>query len=328
MSAKAQAASKAKESATEAEELKVAESVNEIEDETQTPETTDAKTDQPEKFAKAGKRSKKTIEEEKAEFERQERKLDRKEAEESGESEIKKGPKPVTRPLIERRGKKYQAAAQKVEKGKSYPLAEAIKLAIETSTVEFDPTVEIHVRLNVDPRQADQNIRATVSLPNGNGKKIRVAAFVADDQIKLAQDAGADLAGENTITDLLAKERLDFDILITTPAMMPKLGKYARLLGPKGLMPNPKAGTVATNVTDAIKESKAGKVEYRVDKQSILHLGIGKLSFGTDKLQANADALLDSLKSQKPASVKGVFVRSIAISTTMGPGIKVENTLN
>ncbi len=288
----------------------------------------EAATEESQQFAKAGKRSKKVIEEEKAETERQERKTERKAKEESGETEEKKGPKPFARPKLLRRGKKYQEAAKKLEKNKTYALAEALKLATETSPVKFDSTVEIHARLNVDPRQADQNIRATVSLPNGSGKKIRVAAFVPEDQAKVTKDAGADIAGEDEIAKMLAAEKIDFDVLIATPAMMPKLGKFARFLGPKGLMPNPKAGTVTPNVAEAVKESKAGKVEYRVDKQSIVHLGIGKVSFGAEKLLANADAFISSLKSQKPASVKGVFVRSLSISTTMGPGIRVENTLN
>ena len=232
---------------------------------------------------------------------------------------------PVTRPRIERRGKNYRKLAEKVDTSKLYSLSDALKLAVETSATKFDGTVEIHVRLGVDPRQADQNIRSTVSLPNGTGKTVRVAAFVAEADVKAAKEAGADLVGEEAITAALDKEAIDFDVLVATPQLMPKLGKYARLLGPRGLMPNPKSGTVSTNPSQAVKEAKAGKVEYRVDKQSIVHLGIGKVSFGAAKLEQNANVFLSSLNSVKPASLKGSYVLSTAISTTMGPGIKVEN---
>ncbi|MGE5309857.1 MAG: 50S ribosomal protein L1 [Sphaerimonospora mesophila] len=231
----------------------------------------------------------------------------------------------MTRPRSERRGKNYRKLAEKVDAGKLYSLTDALKLAVETSATKFDGTVEIHVRLGVDPRQADQNIRSTVSLPNGTGKTIRVAAFVPTADVKAATEAGADIAGEEAITAALDKENLDFDVLVATPQLMPKLGKYARLLGPRGLMPNPKSGTVSTNPSQAIKEAKAGKVEYRVDKQSIVHLGIGKVSFGAAKLEQNANVFLSSLNSVKPASLKGSYILSIAVSTTMGPGIKVEN---
>lgn len=189
---------------------------------------------------------------------------------------------------------------------------------------KFDSTVEMHVRLGVDPKQADQNIRATVTLPNGTGKSVRVAAMVGEDEVKAVKQAGADIAGEFAVIDLLSKEKLDFDVLVTTPQLMPKLGRFARLLGPRGLMPNPKAGTVSANAVQAVKEAKAGKIEYRVDKQGIVHLGIGKVSFGADKLQQNAQTLINSLKSARPSTLKGSYMLSITISTTMGPGIKVE----
>jgi large subunit ribosomal protein L1 len=279
-------------------------------------------TDNTEQFAKAGKRSKKHVEEVKAEEERQARK-----AEKAAEPEKKAGPKPVTRSRLERRGKKYQEAAKKVEK-KAYNLTDAIKLALETSTVKFDATVEMHFRLGVDPRQADQNIRATVTLPAGTGKDVRVAVFAPLDLAKTAKAAGADIAEDEEFTKRLDKEQLDFDVLISTPQYMPKLGKYARLLGPKGLMPNPKAGTVTTDIEKAVKEAKAGKIEYRVDKQAIVHVGLGKVSFGADKIAENINAFIDSLKSQKPASIKGQYVKSVFISTTMGPSIQVENLYN
>ena len=238
-------------------------------------------------YAKAGKRSEKSVKEAEAEAERQARK-------EAGdttpqgdnEANIQRGPAPKTRPLAERKSKAYKKVAQKVDKAKLYSLAEAIKLATETAVTKFDSTVEMHVRLGVDPKQADQNIRATVTLPNGTGKSVRVAAMVGEDEVKAVKQAG--------------------------------------LLGPRGLMPNPKAGTVSANVVQAVKEAKAGKIEYRVDKQGIVHLGIGKVSFGADKLQQNAQTLINSLKSARPSTLKGSYVLSITISTTMGSGIKVE----
>jgi large subunit ribosomal protein L1 len=277
--------------------------------------------------AKAGKRSAKAI----AEAEAKAEKEARKEAgittpvDEEGNAIVKRGPKPVTRPLIERRGKSYQEVAKKVEADKLYSLTDAIALAVETNPSKFDASVEAHVRLNVDPRQADQNIRATVSLPNGTGKTIRVAVFAPEADHKAVQAAGADVVGDETFLAQLDKEVIDFDVLIATPQYMPRLGKYARLLGPRGLMPNPKAGTVATDVAKAVTEAKAGKVEYRVDKQAIVHLSIGKVSFGADKLNENAKSFFDSLIAQKPTTIKGGYVKSISVSTTMGPGIKVEN---
>jgi len=284
--------------------------------------------DEEEHFTKAGKGSRKNVEAAEAEADRQARK-------ESGDTSAQdgkvatdeKGPAPKTRPHVERHGKNYKKLAAKVDRKKTYSLEEALQLATETAPTKFDSTVEIHVRLGVDPKQADQNVRATVSLPNGTGKTVRVAAFVPENDIEAAKKAGADAAGEAEILKLLDKESLTFDVLIATPQLMPKLGKYARLLGPRGLMPNPKAGTVSTNPAQAVKEAKGGKVEYRVDKQSIVHLGIGKVSFGADKLAANARVFLDSLNAAKPSSLKGAYVLSIAISTTMGPGIKVENNL-
>ena len=260
----------------------------------------------------------------KAEEARQARKLERA-AEEAEEASKPKGEKPVTRPLIERRGKNYRAAFEKIEKSKVYSLEDAVKLAIITSPVKFDATVEAHVRLGVDPRQADQNIRTTVVLPNGNGKTVRVAVFAPLDLAKKAKDAGADIAEDEEFLKRLDKGEIAFDVLISTPQYMPKLGKYARMLGPKGLMPNPKAGTVTMDLEKAVKEAKAGKVEYRVDKQSIVHIGLGKVSFGADKLFENAKTFFDSLKAQKPASLKGNYVKSVYLTTTMGPSIAVEN---
>lgn len=279
--------------------------------------------------AKAGKRSEKALKEaeEKAEKEARKEAGDTTPVDPEAVERSKKGPKPTVRPLIERRGKGYQAAAKKVNKDTLYSLEDALKLAAETSPSKFDASVEVHVRLGVDPRQADQNIRTTVSLPNGTGKTIRVAVFAPEAEHDAAKKAGADIVGDEEFLKQLDKEELNFDILVATPQYMPKLGKYARLLGPRGLMPNPKSGTVATDVAKAVTEAKAGKVEYRVDKQAIVHLAIGKVSFGAEKLTQNARAFFDSLQAQKPTSLKGAYVKTISVSSTMGPGIKVENTV-
>ncbi|MBC7459152.1 50S ribosomal protein L1 [Candidatus Saccharibacteria bacterium] len=282
-----------------------------------------------EKTAKSGKRSAKAIEEAEVKADKEARKESGDTSSVDGEEAVMiKGPKPVARPLIERRGKKYQTAAKLVKKDTLYSLADAIELASKTSPSTFDASVEVHVRLNVDPRQADQNIRTTVSLPNGTGKTIRVAVYAPEGDHAGAKAAGADVIGDETFLAQLDKETINFDILIATPQYMPKLGKYARLLGPRGLMPNPKSGSVATDVAKAVKEAKTGKVEYRVDKQAIVHLSIGKVSFGAEKLAENAKSFFDSLISQKPQSIKGGFVKSISISTSQGPGIKVENFVN
>lgn len=279
--------------------------------------------------AKSGKRSAKALEEAEAKAEKEARKIAGDTTPQDGaEAAVKKGPAPKVRPLIERRGKAYRKAAEKVEQDKAYALADAIQLATETNPAKFDASVEIHVRLGVDPRQADQNIRSTVVLPHGTGKTVRVAVFASDADADKAKQAGADIAGDEAIVKLLDKGTLDFDVLIASPQYMPKFGKYARLLGPKGLMPNPKSGTVAADIAKAVSEAKAGKVEYRVDKQAAIHLSVGKVSFGADKLVENANAFFASLQAQKPASLKGVYVKSVAVATTMGPGIKVDYQAN
>jgi large subunit ribosomal protein L1 len=280
--------------------------------------------------AKAGKRSEKALKEaeEKAEKEARKEAGDTTPQAEDAEAHVKKGPKPITRPRIERRSKKYQKVAKEIETGKIYTLAEAMQLATKTSPVKFDASVEVHVRLGVDPRQADQNIRATVSLPHGTGKTIRVAVFSPEGDHAAAKKAGADIVGDEDFLKQLDKEEINFDVLVATPQYMPKLGKYARLLGPRGLMPNPKSGTVATDVAKAVTEAKTGKVEYRVDKQAVVHLSIGKVSFGANKLEENAKSFFDSLQSQKPSSLKNAYVKSTVITTTMGPGIKIENITN
>ena len=283
------------------------------------------------KAAKAGKRSEKSLREAEEVAEKEARKEagDTSAQSEDGE-EVRslRGPRPVVRPRSERRGKGYRKVAELIEKEKVYSVAEAFELATKTNPAKFDASVEVHVRLGVDPRQADQNIRTTVSLPNGTGKTVRVAVFAPEAEHAGAKKAGADVIGDEEFLKQLEKEELNFDILIATPQYMPKLGKYARLLGPRGLMPNPKSGTVSTDVTKAVTEAKAGKVEYRVDKQAIVHLSIGKVSFGAAKLEENARAFFTSLQSQKPSSLKGSFVRSTSISTTQGPSIKIESIVS
>jgi ribosomal protein L1 len=268
--------------------------------------------------AKAGKRSAKSLKEADEKQAKQERKA---------EAAPKDSPPAIkrTRTKAERAGKKYREALKLIDKTKSYPLSEALDLTIKTSVVKFDASVEMHVNLGVDPKQADQNVRDMVVLPAGTGKTVRIAVLAEADDAAKAKKAGADLTGTDEIFAKLDKEDLDFDVLISTPALMPKLGKYARLLGPRGLMPNPKSGTVSANPETAVAEAKAGKVEYRVDQSGIVHLGIGKVSFGPEKLTQNAEAVLSSIRSAKPTSLKGIYIRSIYVTSTMGPSIKVES---
>ncbi|MFZ2513556.1 MAG: 50S ribosomal protein L1 [Candidatus Saccharimonadales bacterium] len=266
--------------------------------------------------AKAGKRSAKGLEEAEAKAEKIEHQKHRDEEEAEAEAKPKAPVKP-TRSRLERRSKGYRKSAELVEKGKVYALGEALELATKTSSVKFDASVELHVNLGVDPRQADQNIRANLVLPQGTGKTVRVAVF-SDDKV-----TGADLAGVEEITKQLDKGEISFDTLIATPANMPKLGKYARLLGPRGLMPNPKSGTVTTDVQKAVSEAKAGRVEYRVDSTGIVHLAVGKVSFGGAKLLENASAVMANIKSAKPQSVKGNYIKAVHVTTTMGPSIPV-----
>ena len=270
-----------------------------------------------ETVAKAGKRSAKAIAEAEEKQAKEERKA--KAADDEAEEKPKQPVKP-TRSRLERRGKNFRKAAEQIEKDKAYSLTEALTLATKTSPVKFDASIELHVNLNVDPRHADQNIRDNVVLPAGTGKTVRVAALT-DDKVD-----GADLTGIETITSQLEKGEINFDVLIATPANMPKLGKYARLLGPRGLMPNPKSGTVTQDVAKAVQEAKAGRVEYRVDSTGIVHMGIGKVSFGPAKLEENARAAIASIKGNKPASVKGTFVKAVHIATTMGPSVTIETS--
>jgi large subunit ribosomal protein L1 len=266
--------------------------------------------------AKAGKRSAKAQAAAEEVLAKEERKAAKAAGEAPEEAPKKKAVKP-TRPRVERQGKKFREAAKLVEKGKQYSLTEAIALAQKTSPVKFDASVEVHVNLNVDPRQADQNIRDNLVLPAGTGKSVRVAVF-ADEDVK-----GADVSGVENITKALDKGTIDFDVLVSTPANMPKLGKYARLLGPRGLMPNPKSGTVTPDVAKAVEQAKAGKVEYRVDSTGIVHLAAGKVSFKPADLENNLRAILASIKGNKPSSVKGSYVKAVYLTTSMGPSISV-----
>jgi len=272
--------------------------------------------------AKAGKRSAKALKEEKELADKEARKA---EAAESNDDAKPKQHQNPTRTKLERRGKKYQKAAELVDRDKKYSLKEALALAIKTATTSFDSSVEVHLRLGVDPRQADQNIRGSIVLPAGSGKMVRVAVFADVDDVAIAKKAGADVAGTEDFLQQLDKGTIDFDVLIASPAMMPKLGKYARVLGPKGLMPNPKSGTVTTDIKKAITESKAGKIEYRVDEKGIVHVPVGKVSFGEDKLSQNAKALFANIKGNKPSSLKSNYVKSIFVTTSMGPSIRLDN---
>ncbi len=270
--------------------------------------------------AKAGKRSTKAVKEVEEKRAKEERKTHAKEEEVAHKP---KHPEKPPRSKLERRSKKYREAAKQIEADKDYTLEDALALAVKTSPTKFDATVELHINLAVDPKQADQNVRGTVVLPAGTGKASRVAVVAEADDAKKAKTAGADVVGSDDILAQLDKEKLDFDVLIATPAMMARLGKYARVLGPKGLMPNPKSGTVTNDVVKAVTEAKAGRVEYRVDTAGIVHVGIGKVSFGAAKLNQNAQAIFTNLKTHKPASVKGALIMRAYVTTSMGPSISL-----
>src|SRR3989344_1524876 len=271
-------------------------------------------------IAKAGKRSAKAVAETEAKAEKEERKAKKADA---APEKPKKTVKPP-RSKLERAGKKYREAAKLIEAGKVYSLGNAVEKIENPSPRKFERRKKMPLNLNVNPKQADQNIRGTVVLPAGSGKSLKVAVFADEPDAAKAGKAGANITGVSEILAQLDKEQINFDILIATPTEMAKLGKYARLLGPKGLMPNPKSGTVTNDVVKAVSEAKAGRVEYRVDAQSIIHLPIGKVSFGPARLTQNAEAVLASIRAAKPASVKGSLVKTAYLSTTMGPSIKIE----
>ena len=221
-------------------------------------------------------------------------------------------------------GKKYADSVKLIDKTKQYDPAEAMALVCQTSRAKFDETIEVHVRLGVDSRHADQQVRGAVVLPNGTGKTVKTLVFAKGDNVQKALDAGADYAGGAEYAEKIQKENwFDFDVVIATPDMMSVIGRLGKVLGPKGLMPSPKAGTVTPDVVRAVTEAKAGKIEYRLDKTNIIHCPIGKASFGTDKLKENFDVLLGAIIKAKPAAAKGQYIKSCVVATTMGPGIKV-----
>ena len=224
-------------------------------------------------------------------------------------------------------GKKYTDSAKLIEKSKAYDPSEALALVCQTSKAKFDETIEIHIRLGVDSRHADQQVRGAVVLPNGTGKNVKVLVFAKGDNVQKALDAGADYAGGAEYADKIQQENwFDFDVVIASPDMMGVIGKLGKVLGPKGLMPSPKAGTVTPDVAKAVTEAKAGKIEYRLDKTNIIHCPIGKASFGVEKLTENFDTLVGAVIKAKPAAAKGQYIKSCVIASTMGPGIKVNQT--
>jgi large subunit ribosomal protein L1 len=225
-----------------------------------------------------------------------------------------------------RSGKKYQIAASKIE-DRTYELLEAVTVVKDLAFAKFDETVEVHMRLGVDPRHADQMVRGTTVLPHGTGKTMRVAVIAGGEKIKEAEAAGAEIVGGDDLVERIAGGFLEFDALVSTPDMMKGVGRLGRVLGPRGLMPNPKTGTVTFDVAKAVREIKAGKVEYRVDKTGIIHVGVGKISFGVDKLLENATALISVVQKAKPSAAKGRYIKAIHLASTMGPSVTVSNTI-
>ena len=221
-------------------------------------------------------------------------------------------------------GKKYNDGVKLIETGKLYDVEEALEIALKTGTAKFDETVEIHVRLGVDSRHADQQVRGAVVLPNGTGKKVRTLVLAKGDNAKAAEEAGSDFVGAEELVAKIQNEGwLDFDVVIASPDMMGLVGRLGKVLGPRGLMPTPKAGTVTPDVAKAVAEAKAGKIEYRLDKTNIIHCPIGKVSFGTEKLKENLETLMGAIVKAKPAATKGQYIKSCTIATTMGPGVKL-----
>ena len=221
-------------------------------------------------------------------------------------------------------GKKYVDSAKLIDRAKLYDTTEALELCVKTGSAKFDESVEVHVKLGVDSRHADQQVRGAIVLPNGTGKSVRVVAICKGDNEKAAQAAGAEYVGAEELVQKIQNEGwVDFDVLITTPDMMGLVGRLGKVLGPRGLMPNPKAGTVTPDIGKAVTEAKSGKIEYRLDKTNIIHCVIGKVSFGAEKLQANFDALLEAIIKAKPAAAKGQYIKSCVVASTMGPGVKI-----
>lgn len=270
--------------------------------------------------AKAGKRSAKAQREVEADEARKATA-----AEHKDQAEVPK-PKRVVQPRnpLKLHGKTYRAAAELVDRTKHYEVAEAVALARSTAKTKFDATVEMHVNLGVDPRQADQMVRANVTLPAGTGKALRVAVLAGSDKHAAAKKAGADIVSDGDLIATIEKGTVDFDVLVATPDMMANLSKVAKVLGPRGLMPNPKSGTVTPDVAVAVEQAKAGRVEFRIDKQAIIHLAIGKASFTAEQLESNVLAVIAAIMKAKPASTKGSYVQAMTLTTSMGPGIKLD----
>ncbi len=221
-------------------------------------------------------------------------------------------------------GKNYQDSQKIIDRSKQYDSAEALDLCVQTAKAKFDETVELHIRLGVDSRHADQQVRGAIVLPNGTGKTVRVCVFAKNENAKAAEEAGAEIVGAEELVAKIQNEGfMDFDVVIATPDMMGLVGRLGKVLGPRGLMPNPKAGTVTPDVAKAVAEAKAGKIEYRLDKTNIIHCPIGKASFGAEKLGENFDALIGAVIKAKPAAAKGAYIKSCVVSTTMGPGIRI-----
>jgi len=220
-------------------------------------------------------------------------------------------------------GKKYVDSAKLIDRGNQYEVSEALDLVVKTGKAKFDETVEVHVKLGVDGRHADQQVRGAVVLPNGTGKSVRVLVFAKGDKVQAAQEAGAEYIGDEEMIAKINGGWMDFDVVIASPDMMGLVGRLGKVLGPRGLMPNPKAGTVTPDVAKAVAEAKAGKIEYRLDKTNIIHCPIGKVSFGVEKLQENFDALLNAIVRAKPAAAKGQYIRTCSVASTMGPGVKI-----
>lgn len=223
-----------------------------------------------------------------------------------------------------KQGKKFRAALEKVDRTKLYSVSEAVALVKAVAFAKFNESLNVDIRLGVDPRQADQQVRGTVSLPHGTGKTVRVAVFAQGDDADAARAAGADIVGADDLVAAIKEGKMDFDLAIATPDMMRFVGQVGRILGPRGLMPNPKSGTVTKNVAEAVKASKAGRVEFRLDKTAIIHSAVGRVSFTADQLADNVNAFIDAIRKAKPAAAKGNYIRSVFVSSTMGPGIRVD----
>jgi large subunit ribosomal protein L1 len=274
-------------------------------------------------LAKAGRSSKKGIEETEKKVEKIERQKSKIKKDEEPKKEAKKHTQKPPRPHIERHGKKYRNVLKKYDRTNEYELKEAIDLLPNIHFAKFDESVELHVNLNIDTKQSDQAVRSTVALPHGSGKTQKVAVFAPEAKHKEAKDAGADVVGEDDLLKNIEAEKINFDILIAAPEVMSKLGKLAKVLGPKGLMPNPKSGTVTSNVAKAVKELKGGRIEFRADQYGIVHQIIGKVSFKPDQLLENAQALIVAIKNVKPDGIKGAYIENVTLTTTMGPSIKI-----